>query len=176
MVATEKIHGTNWRAAWIDGRLYVGAHRTAKKRDEENLYWKAALRYDVESKLRERAGGVWILHGEIFGKVQDLRYGLPQGFDLRLFDVSQDGRYLDVAEFAAVADALGLPHVPVLYEGPFTSEVLKLADGAAFQGGHLREGIVIRPAVERWDERLGRVILKRVSDEYLLRRKGTEYH
>lgn len=179
VAVTEKIHGTSWRAAVIDGRLYVGAHRSAKKLDAENLYWKAALRYEVERKLRAWTAardGVWILYGEIFGRVQDLHYGLDQGFDLRLFDISRDGRYLDHGAFTAGCDELGLPRVPVLHVGPFNEALLRLADGPAFQGGHMREGVVIRPTVERWDDRLGRVILKRVSDEYLLRRKGTEFH
>ena len=43
--------------------------------------------------------------------------------------------------------------------------------------GQLIEGIVIRPASERWSERLqGRLILKSLSDEYLLRKDGTENH
>lgn len=40
----------------------------------------------------------------------------------------------------------------------------------------MREGIVIRPVLERRHDALGRVQLKSVSDDYLLRKGGTEYN
>jgi hypothetical protein len=36
---------------------------------------------------------------------------------------------------------------------------------------HLAEGIVVKPAQERWDGRVGRIALKLVSDSYLERAK-----
>jgi len=45
-----------------------------------------------------------------------------------------------------------------------------------FGDAHLREGIVIRPAEERRDPEIGRVILKHVGDGYLLRSGGTEFN
>jgi len=41
---------------------------------------------------------------------------------------------------------------------------------------HIREGIVMVPAVERIDRSIGRVCLKSVSAEYLVRKNGTEYN
>jgi len=35
--------------------------------------------------------------------------------------------------------------------------------------------VVITPYVERYDERVGRVIMKYVFDQYLTRKGGTEY-
>lgn len=40
-------------------------------------------------------------------------------------------------------------------------------------GACIREGIVIKPLVERRDETLGRVILKSVSEAYLCRKGNT---
>ena len=41
----------------------------------------------------------------------------------------------------------------------------------------IREGVVIRPARERYSEELsGRLVLKSISDDYVLRKGGTEYH
>ena len=68
--------------------------------------------------------------------------------------------------------------VPLLYEGPFSEAVLRdHTDGATALGGkHIREGIVVRPAVERESAEFGRVILKNVSGNYLTRKGGTEYN
>lgn len=43
----------------------------------------------------------------------------------------------------------------------------ELAEGDSLIGKHMREGIVIKPAVERLDLELGRVSLKLVSNRYL---------
>ena len=43
------------------------------------------------------------------------------------------------------------------------------------KGAHVREGAVVRPRVERRDDRVGRVQLKSVSEKYLLRDGGTEF-
>jgi len=33
---------------------------------------------------------------------------------------------------------------------------------------HIREGVVVRPTIERIDPKVGRAVLKYISDEYLL--------
>jgi hypothetical protein len=38
---------------------------------------------------------------------------------------------------------------------------------------HIREGVVVRPAMERFDPKIGRAILKYLSDDYLLNDKLT---
>jgi RNA ligase (TIGR02306 family) len=179
VVVTEKLHGSNWRAAILDDVFYVGTHRTARKYNPDNIYWKVAIKYDIEKKLRAAFpsdNGAFILYGEVFGRVQDLRYGLNNDVDLRIFDVFSGGRYYDYEYLLRLCDELSLPTVPILYHGPFNNDVLKLANGQAFQGGHIREGVVVKPVIERWDKEVGRVILKCISDDYLLRKKGTEYH
>ena len=69
--------------------------------------------------------------------------------------------------------------VPELYVGPFSKEVMmEHTDGMTVVGSsvHIREGIVITPTTERTDTELGRVVLKSVSEKYLLRKNGTEYN
>lgn len=74
--------------------------------------------------------------------------------------------------------ALRLDHVPVLYRGEFFKDImLTLTDGkTTFGAGHIREGVVITPESERYDNRLGRVALKNVSGDYLTRKGGTEFN
>ena len=47
-----------------------------------------------------------------------------------------------------------------------------LANGASTLPGaaHTREGFVVRPTKERWHPLLGRVILKLIGEDYLLRK------
>jgi RNA ligase (TIGR02306 family) len=134
-----------------------------------------------------------IVFGEIFGAgVQDMHYG-QKGRAFRVFDISVDGKYLDVDEltaFVAEFTAEGVRAVPVIYRGPFSlARIQELTDGPTtvcdaseikqpFKG---REGIVIRPVAERFDERLGgsgRVILKSISVDYHERKNAdrTEDH
>ncbi len=59
---------------------------------------------------------------------------------------------------------------------PFASVrdgLLSLAEGPTTIGGakHVREGWVIKPAVERRDNRIGRVILKMHSEGFLTRKE-----
>ncbi len=176
VIITEKIHGTNWRAGLVDDVFYVGSHHKTKVKDEKIVYWEAALRYNIEEQMRKHLHGrQWVLFGEVFGKVQDLKYGL-EGIDLRLFDATKDGSYLDYNDFEKVAEKLQVPTVPLMYRGPYNAKSLaELATGSAFSGSHLKEGVVVRPIKERFHSKLHRVILKKINPEYLVRSKGTEY-
>jgi RNA ligase (TIGR02306 family) len=123
-----------------------------------------------------------VLFGEVFGAgVQDLTYGLDNNRkEYRAFDLSLDGAYLDADDFAALCAAYGVPTVPLLYRGPYSPEVVRRHTGGTTTvggGKQIREGVVIKPVRERFAEELdGRLILKSISDEYALRKGGTEYH
>jgi RNA ligase (TIGR02306 family) len=179
VVIGEKIHGSNIRAALIQDKFFIGSHYRTKVMDESVVYWQVAIRYNIEQKMQEKLpqGSDWILFGEVFGKrVQDLTYGLDT-IGLRLFDIARNGLYLDYDNFVVVCDLLDLPRVPILYRGPYDKKNLaNLAEGKAFQGDHIKEGVVIKPVQERWDKRLGRVILKKINPEYLVRKNGTEFY
>jgi RNA ligase (TIGR02306 family) len=73
-----------------------------------------------------------------------------------------------------------LPLVPRLFCGPYDIErVLEFASGRETVSGkalHLREGVVVRPTVDRYSPVTGgRAIAKAVSPAYLTRKGGTEY-
>lgn len=101
----------------------------------------------------------------------------------RSFDISAeiDGRvrWLDSAELSELLDGQ-LPLVPRRYEGPYDIDrVLEVVTGretVSGRGPHLREGVVIRPAVARYSPVTGgRAIAKAVSPACLTRKGGTEY-
>lgn len=123
--------------------------------------------------------------GEVFGQgVQDLHYGAtsPQ---FRVFDIyigePGQGRYVDADQIQSICTALGVQMVPTIYVGPFSKEAMeRLTNGKETVSGseaNIREGVVIKPKEERYDTELGRVILKSVSEAYLLRKgNATEYN
>ncbi|OLZ72696.1 RNA ligase [Streptomyces sp. IMTB 2501] len=195
VVLTEKLHGSACLLTYVadEGRVYVsskgfGAKSLALKEDPRNLYWRAVRGHGVAeaaARLAERLGARRVgIFGEVYGAgVQDLSYGADgrrETLGYAAFDVSVevDGavRWLDAAESLEGE----LPVVPRLYAGPYDIErVLEFASGRETVSGralHLREGVVIRPAVERYSAVTGgRAIAKAVSPAYLTRKGGTEY-
>lgn len=166
---TEKLHGTNFRAANIDGEIHVGGHRINFKESDDNLYWKASRIYNLEEIL----GTGEQIFGEIYGfKIQKLAYGLKNKFDVRSFDLIVNNKYVDYPQFKNYCEVNKLPMVPELYVGKWHKDLMKLADGKTMLANHVREGIVIRPIEERFDGELGRVILKHVNEEYLMKDYG----
>lgn len=204
VVFTEKIHGTWGQFGLIGpanahpehGRLSVSSKGYASQglafipdaaANATNLYLRAARKLEIEQRLAHYDESVFVL-GEVFGAgVQDLHYGAMAGADdtlgVRVFDVylgsPGQGRYLNDDELDAFIEEHGFERAPVLYRGPFSkARVLEFTSGKetlSGKGAHVREGIVVRPCVERYDVELGRVQLKSVSEAYLLRKGGTEY-
>jgi RNA ligase (TIGR02306 family) len=173
VVLTEKIHGANARFVYQDGRLWVGSHHQIKKFDERNMWWKVAIEIGLEERLAKVPGIA--VYGEVYGQVQDLKYGHPTGAKLILFDAldTRTGRYLDYDAFKAVARGLDLETVPELYRGPWLGfdAMTAYCEGKTTMGAdHVREGYVVRPVQERWHHHIGRVIFKMIGEGYMLRK------
>lgn len=202
--ATEKIHGTATLFTLVtdeDGneRSYVsskglGARGLALKQDDSNLYWRAVRAHNIDgfardvrdTALRGLASKVAI-YGETFGAgVQDLSYGARAGavpgfqvFDIRI-EVQGESMWLTTDEVRGYAGDFGIGVVRELYRGPYSHDaIVAAANGKETVSGkelHIREGVVVRPLVERHsDVTGGRAIGKWVSDAYLLRKGGTEF-
>jgi RNA ligase (TIGR02306 family) len=204
VVLTEKIHGTNFGAGMLasDREMLVSSRRIVLERDETNLYWRAAALNRLEANLNlilDATGAQSaVIFGEVFGPgVQDLTYGvMPGAIEFRAFDIMLDGEYVsypmflelvgaeaepvedDEGNVTALAYYSAIPMVPPLYYGAYSPEIVaQYTDGKdTLSGSHVREGVVIRPEHERRSGNLGRVILKSVSADYLLRKNGTERH
>jgi RNA ligase (TIGR02306 family) len=205
VVMSEKIHGTLIQVGRVhneDGSIttFVTSKGMGKAgliiEDNEanagNLYVKTAKAFNLfECLLGLDEGQDIYLFGEVFGKdgqtnIQDLTYtggvsGTPQ---FRAFDIYEGkkgkGRFLNVTDFVLACDALAIPTVNYIYEGPFSFEAVveqtRGPETISGEGVHIREGVVVRPMLEREERRLGRVILKSVSEDYLLRKGGTEFN
>jgi RNA ligase (TIGR02306 family) len=166
---SEKLHGSSARFVFTNGVLHVSSHTTWKKFDEANLWWMAALNIGLEEKLKNYPDHVF--YGEAYGNVQNLRYGHTknQKPSLAFFDIIHEGQFLPPKKTQEICAELNLPHVPILFEGPWDPNLMALADGKTTIPGadHIREGCVIKLLVPRMDLEIGRVILKIVSADYL---------
>jgi len=205
VVMTEKLHGTWCCFGYhpdIDVHIVTSKGLSEKglafkmnEANQNNLYIRAL---DATASNADASGGTildrahdvfgydkpFYILGEVYGAgVQDLTYGgeKPQ---FRIFDIYVgdpcEGSYLNPSELGFVSLRLGVPTVPVLYVGPYShNAVAHWTDGMETASGteaHMREGIVIKPIEERCHDELGRVVLKSVSEKYILRKNATEYN
>lgn len=171
VVALEKIHGANGRFVFVEGRFWVGSRKEWKKEDPRTPWWHALSGSPwLDTFCRTHPG--LVVFGEAYGKVQELRYGIPNEVRVAVFDLWDGARFLPYDE----ARGLGkdLEWVPELYRGPYDAKLLKeLSNGPSKipTAKHPREGIVVRPIAERGELEIGRVQLKIVSDEYMEKAK-----
>lgn len=182
VVLTEKLHGTNCKIGMIEGEWMAGSMEVRRKRPEEDklagsIYWMPYLIEGVRTFVENAAaaGAKQVLvFGEVYGKVQNLSYDKPGSLGFAAFDILIDGKYLGYPEFKRMCRVHGIPTVPEIAVGPFALEFVR-----GFSGGnttiagatHIREGVVVRPLHERTHPKVGRVIMKYISDQYLLKKE-----
>jgi RNA ligase (TIGR02306 family) len=171
---SEKIHGQNARFVHDGERLHVGSRGRFKKPGAPVTWNAVAARYGIAEKLAAHPGIA--LYGETYGNNTDMPYGVkrPEGDRLVIFDVldTKTRRWFSTSEMIGFVAGLDLPVVPTLYKGPWSPELVELSEGKTTMPGadHVREGIVVKPLVERFDRRVGRVFLKLAGQGYLLRK------
>ncbi len=176
VIATEKIHGANSRFVFDSATqtMFCGSREEWKEEQEGCMWWTTYYNNPwIETFCK--ANPDHVLYGEIFGQVQDLKYGAgPKDIYFRVFDVlsSLSNEYVeggwwsyDKLEEHFSAEKL----CPTVYRGPFDFEKmleLSLGDSLIPGANHLSEGIVVRPIKER--RQFGkRVFFKLVSDKFL---------
>lgn len=171
VVLTEKIHGCNARFVHDGERLWCGSRTRIKKDSENSLWWVAARHAGLEEKLAQFP--MMIFFGEVYGKVQDLRYGHENNDkpSFSVFDVFsvKDGSYLDHDHAVEMVRQAGLSWVPCLYRGEWKADLMDHAEGQSCLAKNVREGFVVKPVKERFSD-IGRVILKLHGQGYLLRK------
>jgi len=147
----------------IEYEYVYGSHNVEKGSDSQGFYstdvWRTiAEKYDIKRKLREQAmlylregtlGSGVILYGEIYGA------GIQKNYDYGLkdiefvgFDLVINGKYEDVfyTQHMFSKYFMDLPHVPILYTGPWSQEVQdKFVFNNNIEGTKIpHEGIVIK--------------------------------
>lgn len=169
VIVTEKIHGANARYLSLGGEFYMGS-RTQWLKPDVGHPWKRAA--DTDARIRQwcEAHPGAVLYGEIYGAVESLKYGCRPG-DVRFaaFAALVNGEWMDTGKLLA-EPIEAIDTVPVVYRGPYDPSILDLAEQDSTvrtaEPGHMREGLVIVPEVERRHEEIGRVALKHISNRY----------
>jgi hypothetical protein len=161
------------------GLRRVRAVRRMLPRDvtEDSAWWTVAKRHDLANSLARVPH--LVVYGEVYGKVQDLHYGVSDAEQVRLaiFDAfdTLTGRWLNWEEIVWTGMRLGVDVVPLVYMGPWIGQehAKVLAEGKTTVPGadHVREGVVFRSLKERRTHAT-RAVLKVVGEGYLLRKEG----
>lgn len=142
-----------------------------------DTYWKVAIQYDIEGKLKKfyhDTGRNIAIQGEITGYgINDNRLGIPKNtYQLHLFNIYDidNQKYFDYEYFITIASELGLPTVETIWFGRFNftlEDLLQMTKGNYEGTNNTKEGIVIRPAEETWSEVLqGRLSCKVINEDY----------
>ena len=179
VVLTEKLNGCNAGFCHDGTGLVVKSCNFYKKRDEDDMWWEVAFRYDLENKLSKFP--MLVFFAECIGNVKGFRYNAEVAdgkllTKLYFFDVwdTKNMRFLDYDQFVATIAEAGLETTPLLYRGQWTNkeEMYAYADGMTILGGkHIKEGWVLSLGHERYEPKLdSRLKLKYVSEAYNLQK------
>ena len=148
---------------WIDYEFVVGSHNVEKGSDSQgyydtNVWYEVADKYKIKEKLwsyikildsvGDDIGNGIVIYGEIYGP------GIQVNYDYRLkelefavFDITYNNKYDNVIHTEhIVKNVLMLPHVPILYTGPWSQKVQdKFVFKNMIEGTKVpHEGIVIK--------------------------------
>lgn len=177
---TEKLDGTSFTAFLREGVFGVCSRNLwMDETDESNILVRVARRMKLEEKLREVEAGRKLslaIQAELIGAgIQKNKYQLKET-TLRVFSVLDvnAGRLLDHATSLEVIAELGLESVPQLgtmVMNHTVDELVALAEGTSVLNPKTqREGLVLRPFAEEYDEDLrGRLSLKVINPKFLLK-------
>lgn len=169
---TEKIHGSNARFIYIDGVMYAGSRNLWKAPNSTCIFRRAVRELPwIEEWCKAHEG--YVLWGELTPTQGGFEYGTKNvqffPFDIR----TPEGKWVDASHenFAEMVTGPLLGHsVPILYQGPYKLEVIKqYVNGPSTVKGakNIREGVVIKTALEKHKTGVGRCQMKIVSNAYL---------
>jgi RNA ligase (TIGR02306 family) len=199
---TEKLHGTNFRCGWVPFRprtfwqkvknifglnksweFVYGSHNVqlmdgkGKEAFADNVYKRIVETHGLYNKIDY--GEIW--YGEIVGPgiQKNYDYGL-EDVDVYFMDIMKDGEYIDFDRVIMITEALDEKAVPwkrMDFDRALIVTWLNHEDATSDVDGKTQpiEGFVIRP-VDEQKFYGGRLILKLLSDAYLLDKGNTDYH
>lgn len=168
-----KVDGTSFTAWWDSTVGLRVASRNFERKNDGNIYWQAALKYNLENVLKDKPH--LAIQGEIAGKgIQDNLLELEdmQMFVFNIFNI-ETGKYFDVFEMTNFCIENKLQMVDILSIG--TSFDFTLPELEEYSKGNYdftnnpREGIVVRSqnnAYSKW--LLNRLSFKVINVDYLL--------
>ena len=172
-VITEKVDGSSATFCMVGDEFHACSRNLSLVESESSLPWRISAKYGIRQIIEEHPN--LAIQGEMYGP--GIQANRLQSKDLQLavfnvYDKSAPG-YLSHGVVSAFCAKYGLPMVRTLEEGNFfdytLDELLAKAEGK-YPCGSEREGIVIRPMVEEYSQRLhGRLSFKVISNKFLLK-------
>ncbi len=177
---TEKLDGTSFTAFLRRGEFGICSRNLwMDEADESNVLARVAKGLRIEEKMgaaRERLGFDLAIQAEVIGPgIQKNKYGLPSA-TLRVFSVLNvdDHRLLDHADSLGLLADLQLEAVPQLGTIVLDHSVdalVAFSEGMSVLNPKVqREGVVLRPLSEEYDEDIGgRLSFKAINPKFLLK-------
>jgi hypothetical protein len=165
---TEKIHGSQGRFFFKEGHMYAGS-RQHWRAETSPCVWRKVLKDQPWIEEWCRVNQNHILYVEVVPTQKGYKYGTEDKAQAFVFDIREMGG--DYLPKGITLTHSGLNRVPVLYEGPWSKDLIaRFVDGPSTvpHAANAREGIVITAAMSSRTERgLGRVQVKVVSNKFL---------
>jgi len=177
---TEKLDGTSFSAFLRQGEFGICSRNLwMDEADETNFLVRVTRGLKLEEELRlarERLGFDLALQAEVIGPgIQKNKYGLPM-LTLRVFNILNVDAYqlLDHAAMLVLLEELQLESVPqlgTLVLNHTVDELVAFSEGASELNPKVqREGVVLRPLAEEYDEEIGgRLSFKVINPRFLLK-------
>jgi RNA ligase (TIGR02306 family) len=177
---TEKLDGASFTAFLRQGTFGICSRNLwMDETDESNVLVRVTRPLKLDEKLRsarERLGFDLALQAEVIGPgIQKNKYGLP-AVTLRVFNVLNVDAYrlLDHGEMLVLLDELQLESVPqlgTLVLNHTVDELVAYSEGISKLNPRVqREGVVLRPLAEEYDEDIGgRLSFKVINPRFLLK-------
>ena len=178
VVISEKLEGSTGRFVFTHGKMFAGC-KEWKMEDPNSLWWQCLEQNPWIKKFCE-ASPDHMLYGEIYGHLKGFPYGRTSNqVFFRAFDIFYKGQWLNFDEAVWLAtlndDCMTTDEtkwVPILYRGPFNIEDTKaLSEGQTTVPNvtHIKEGVVLQPVPDKTHPKYGRIKLKIVGSDYLLK-------
>lgn len=142
-----------------------------------NNTWHEALKQNEWLRRWLFANPGVVVYGEVIGRKAQgelFTYGFDgDNLGMRVFDILENGKWVNNLSLHTEERFKGLLKVPVLFIGPHNKKkVEELAEmPETFEGAYkgIREGVVVKPVEEKIHPLIGRVCLKYVSNQYLVK-------
>ncbi|WP_020469634.1 RNA ligase (ATP) [Zavarzinella formosa] len=177
---TEKLDGTSFTAFIRQGEFGICSRNLwMDETDQTNVLSRVTASMKLEEKLRavrERLGFDLAIQAEVIGPgIQKNKYGLKE-VTLRVFNVFNVDAYrlVDQPAMLSTLTDLGLEGVPQL--GTLTldhtvDQLVSFSEGTSVLNPQVqREGVVLRPLAEEYDEDIGgRLSFKAINPKFLLK-------
>jgi RNA ligase (TIGR02306 family) len=166
---TEKLHGSSC-TFYMDAEdeFHVCSRNLDLKRDENNAFWKIAIKYEIEEKIRRAGLRNIAFQGELIGEgINGNQYQTT--LDFYVFDIfeTEHQSYCPSNIRQIICENLKLKHCPVLTNYTFKDNesiqsLLELAAGKSKLNGSDREGLVFKDTT-------GKHSFKVISNSWLLK-------